>query len=209
MTKTWLPDYSDKIPTIKFIDPLGIFLTGKVDAEPVEYGFDDVVKQSGHSCPTIAGAYGLVYEAMSYLYEDGEIPVRGMIGVECPGSPEEGGMGPLSQAIGYLTGACAENGFQGLAGNFVRRGLLTFNGRDMSQSGFKFTRQDTKATVTLRYNSGLIPGDPNMGPLMQKALYGEATDDELREFGRLWQQRVAYVLVNEENRKSLFEKLPA
>lgn len=202
MQKNWLPDYIDQLPTLKFLDPLGALLTGTIDPAPVEYHFADVVKQSGHACPTIAGAYGLVLEAMADLYGDDEVPVRGQIAVVCPQSPTEGAMGPLSQAISYLTGAAAENGFQGLGGQHVRRGLLSFSGQ---QTPFLFSRLDNGRKTALAYHAERIPGDPQMGALMQKTLSGQASDEERARFGELWQQRVHYVLTH---REELFERIP-
>jgi len=203
MEQNWLPDYIDVLPTIELIDHLGAFLNGISDPEPVEYSFADVVKQSGHACPSIAGAYGIVYEALAALYPN-EIPVRGEIAVVCPESQDSGAMGPISQAITYLTGACADNGFHGLAGQFDRTGLLSFNGEEWG-APFKFTRTDTNKSVTVTYHSNRIPGDPIIGTLMQKALSGMASPQEKKAFGTMWQERVRYVLEKEENRKVLFE----
>jgi len=205
MGQNWLPDYLDVLPKLRFLDPLGAFLTGNAEPEAVEYSFQDVVKLSGHSCPTIAGAYGIVVEAMAALYDEQETPVRGQIQVECPETATSGAMGPLSQAITYLTGACAENGFYGLAGQFQRSGLLSFNQKTRDESPFIFTRTDTGKSVGVFYHAHKIPGDPKMGELMQKSLGGAATPEELKEFGRLWQERVRYVLEKAENRKELFE----
>ncbi len=204
MGQNWLPDFIEKLPTIKFIDRLGALLTGNSDPEPVEYHFKDVVKQSGHACPTIAGAYGIVYEAMESLYPNGEIPVRGEIRVDCPETQTSGSMGPLSQAISYLTGACAENGFNGLAGRFQRSGLLRFTG-EPSGTPFRFTRVDTNKSVEVYYHSNKIPGDPAMGMLMQKVISGSATVNEQKAFGMMFQNRVRYVLESKENRRELFE----
>ncbi len=204
MGQNWLPDNIERVPTIEFIDNLGALLTGNSDPSPVEYSFKDVIKQSGHACPTIAGAYGIVYEAMEVLYPNDEIPVRGEIRVECPESPTSGSMGPLSQAISYLTGACAENGFHGFAGRFQRSSLLTFSGKERG-APYTFTRIDNGKTVEVYYHSYKIPGDPAMGMLMQKALSGNASVAEFAAFGSLFQERVRYVLENKENRKQLFE----
>lgn len=204
MSTTWLPNFIDELPVLKFIDPLGAFLTGNLSPEPVEYTFKDVVKQSGHACPTIAGAYGLVLTAMKQLYPN-ETPVRGQISVRCPDTAESGSMGPLSQAISFLTGAAAENGFKGLAGRFVRRGLLSFSGENNPDPAFHFTRLDTNQRVSLVYRPELIPGDPSMGQLLQKILSDQASPEEEQRFGALWQERVRFALEKEENRKELFQ----
>ncbi len=205
MKSNWLPDYLESIPRLKFVDYLGALLTGTLDPGPVEYTFEDVIKQSGHACPTIAGAYGIVLEGMSVLYSAEEIPVRGGIKVVCPETPSTGAMGPLSQAISYLTGASGENGFHGLGGQHQRKGLLTFSGQPRKESPFVFTRLDTGKSVGVFYHAEKIPSNPQMGELMQKTLSGSATSVEAIEFGQMWQERVKFVLADESNRKKLFQ----
>ncbi|MDH5559493.1 MAG: FmdE family protein [Deltaproteobacteria bacterium] len=207
MKTDWLPEFSELVPKLRFIDPLGAFLTGNTDPQPVEYGFTDLVKLSGHSCPTIASAYGMVLEAMTALYTESETPVRGEIRVICPGQPTIGANGPLSQAIGFLTGAATENGFKGLAGKFKRQDLLEFNGDETHKAPFSFIRQDTGKKIQIRFHHDKIPASLQLGELMQKCLSNNASTLEVKEFGRLWQERVRFILVEDNNRKALFEIL--
>ncbi len=111
-------------PTITFYDPLGELL-GAGDGY-YEYSFDDAVKLAGHACPTVAGAFVMAMRAMEELYGE-QTPQRGDIRVEVSGSATTGSTGPFTQILTLLTGAAAENGFQGLNGKYVRQGLLGFN----------------------------------------------------------------------------------
>ncbi len=66
--------------------------------------FKDVVKLSGHSCPTVAGAYLMTIYSLKKLYEN-ELPVRGEIKVELRDSKSSGITGVLANVASFLTGA--------------------------------------------------------------------------------------------------------
>jgi hypothetical protein len=196
MQRDWLPDFLDQVPTLQLLDPLGALLTGNSDPAPVTYRFADVVKLSGHCCPTVAGAWAMLLTALPRLYGAGETPVRGAIAIEAPGCPEEGALGPFTQVLGYVTGACGDNGFHGLAGRFRRAGLLRFNGRGLPGDPFTFTRTDSGTQVALRYDPAELPDAPALGELLPLALHGAASPEQLAEFGRLWQGRVRALLTD-------------
>ncbi len=62
-------------------EPLG----GLLGSESISvFSFGDVVKLSGHSCPTVAGAYLMTLYALKALHSD-ELPIRGNIKVEMKG----------------------------------------------------------------------------------------------------------------------------
>ena len=176
-------------PSITFFDPLAELLGVGDGLFP--YCFDDVVKLSGHACPTVAGAFLMTVRAMRELYGD-ETPVRGGIRIGIPGAEDQGVNGPISQVICYLTGAAARNGFQGLGGQFSRRGLMGFDSEPAA--GFGFERLDTGARVGLRYDPSSIPPDPAMMPLMQLLLQGEGGPAGRRQFQDLWRGRVIRIL---------------
>ena len=50
------PAFFDQVPRIALRDPLSAFL-GAFAGGVVEYSCVDAVKLTGHSCPTVAGAY--------------------------------------------------------------------------------------------------------------------------------------------------------
>ena len=67
-------------------DPLAEFL-GAADGGRLEYSYADAVKLTGHSCPTVAGAWLAILRALAALYP-GETPERGAIRVELRGQLE-------------------------------------------------------------------------------------------------------------------------
>lgn len=50
------PEFFDTTPRIIVRDPLARF-PGAADGGVIEYGYADVVRLAGHSCPTVASAY--------------------------------------------------------------------------------------------------------------------------------------------------------
>jgi hypothetical protein len=178
-------------------DPLAEFLGALEPGAAFRYTYEDAVKLSGHSCPTVAGAYLMTAVALRALYPDG-VGVRGDLEVTMGGPPDDGGTGPMAQVIALLTGAAPQTGFGGLAGRFRRKDLLTF---DPGLGGrVRFRRVDTGAAVEVTYTAGAVPPAPEMSPLMVAALGGRATADEQRRFGELWQARVRDILDGEPAR---------
>jgi hypothetical protein len=60
------PEFFDAVPRLRMHDPLAQFL-GASDDGMIEYGYGDAVKLAGHSCPTVASAYGLTRLALRAL----------------------------------------------------------------------------------------------------------------------------------------------
>lgn len=176
-------------PSITLFDPLAQFL-GVGDGQ-LRYTFEDAVKLSGHACPTVAGAFLMAVRAMERLY-DNAVPLRGGVRVSMPGALDQGVNGPISQVFTLLTGAAADNGFHGLAGQFQRDGLLTF--RAESEEGYLFQRIDSEKIVRVDYDASAIAQDPAMGPLMQQTLQGVADPSTQQQFQALWRGRVIRIL---------------
>ena len=86
------------------------------------------------------------------------------------------------------------SGFKGLQGKFARHSLMSFN--SAIDASARFTRVDSAKSVDVTYNPSSIMPNPAMQSLMQKMMQGGATSDELKEFGRLWQDRVARIFEN-------------
>ena len=177
-------------PSITVFDPLAELL-GAGDGH-FSYTFSDVVRLSGHACPTVAGAFLMACHGLQALYGEA-VPERGGVRVSLPGKVDEGVNGPMSQVFTLLTGAAAENGFHGLAGAYGRDYLLTFL-PEMAGEGYLFQRIDRGDTVRVRYDASPIPADPAMGPLMQQVLQGDADDQERKAFQLLWRERVMRIL---------------
>ena len=183
-----------KAPVIELYDPLGDLL-GAGDGV-YRYSFDDAVKLAGHACPTVAGGFLLVLTALRHLYGN-ERPRRGAVRVTVQGAPDQGSTGPLTQVITLLTGAAAENGFQGLGGHHARQGLLRFAPAAASgPTRLTFERVDTGANVTLVYDPSPIPAGPAMGAHLTAILSGQDDEPTRQRFTQAWRDRVEAILAD-------------
>lgn len=186
------PKFYDEVEGIKVIDPLSNVL-GAFDSGEYEFNYLDVVKSAGHSCPTVAGAYIITLEALKALYPNARA-VRGAIKVKFKESLTDGVAGVIGNVVSQITGATDKSGFKGLNGKFARHSLMDFDSN--IESSARFTRVDNGQSVDVIYNPSSIMPNPAMQPLMQKMMQGVATPDELKEFGTLWQDRVARIFEN-------------
>ena len=193
------PHFYTQVPSIKLYDPLSEFL-GAFDKGQLSISYLDCVKLAGHSCPTVAGAYLMATKGLEALYGE-ELPQRGSIKVEMNASKTDGVTGVISTVIAFIAGASDAGGFKGIQGNFSRDNLITF---DVPMEGeVKLTRLDTEESVTLSYNPSSVLPDAMMQPLMGKSLKGLASDEERKQFGELWQQRVEKILLSTELHSSM------
>lgn len=194
------PQFFDAVPRVRVRDPLAGFL-GAVDDGIIEYRYLDAVRLAGHSCPTVAGAYGLTRLALGALY-GAALAERGAVQVSLGDVAAAGVAGVVASVVSLLTGACAETGFKGLAGRFERRGLLTFG---VEQAwDLRFTRRDNGASVDAAVKLHAVPADPQMIPLMQRCLAGAADEEEARLFRSLWQDRVRRILLEHGDDPEVF-----
>ena len=185
------PAFFAEIPGITLRDPLAELL-GAADGGLIEFAFADAVKLAGHSCPTVAGAWLMTVRAMRALYGD-EIPVRGQIAASMNEALGTGVAGVIASIATLLTGAAGEGGFKGLGGQYSRRNLLHFGVSGVA--GLAFTRLDTNLTVDCVLRLNFVPADPRMGQLLPAILQGNASSEEKRLFGQLWQDRVRRILI--------------
>ena len=186
------PAFFDKVQSIQLQDPLSGFL-GAFEEGKLQIEYIDCVKLAGHSCPTVAGAYLMALKGLEALYED-QLPQRGSIHVSMNASEADGVTGVICNVISFIAGAGGTGGFKGLNGKLSRNDLVSYN---VAMEGeVKLTRTDTSQSVTLSYNPSMIGADPMMQPLMGKAMQGLASDEEKKEFGRLWQARVEKILLS-------------
>ena len=186
------PEFFDTIETIKLKDELSAFL-GSLENGIVEFSYLDIVKTSGHSCPTVAGAYLITLTGLKELYKD-EIPKRGEIFASFKEDVTKNTTGVISNVISQITGATENSGFKGLNGKFQRYDLMKFN--DHIKSSVKFRRIDTNKTVEIVYDPSVITQNPRTPILMKKILNETATDNEKNEFKILWQERVKNIFDN-------------
>ena len=187
-----LPDIFQAAPRIALRDPLSDFL-GAAEDGVLDYGYADVVKLAGHSCPTVAGAYLICLRALRHLY-DGALPVRGDVAVFLRESADEGTAGVMASVATLLTGATRETGFKGIGGRFDRRNLLTF-GEDI-QGVMAFRRRDSGAGVQAFLDTSAVPADPATGALLHRQLADAADAKDAARFRALWQDRVGRMLVD-------------
>jgi len=186
------PDFFDEVPAISLHEPLGSFLGAFTDDE-MQISYLDCVKLAGHSCPTVASAYLMAQYGLQRLYPD-TLPRRSEISVEMSAPKEEGVTGVIANTISYIVGAGDEGGFKGMGGVFSRNNLLSF--ANPIKGTVKLTRKDTGTSVTLSCDTKSVPGSPEMMPLMQKALQGNASEEEKTDFQALWQSRVKAMLLD-------------
>lgn len=186
------PEFFNTIETIKLQDPLSNLL-GTFENGQVEFSYLDIVKSAGHSCPTVSGAYIMAMVGLKELYQD-ETPVRGEIFVAFKENDLDGVAGVIANVLTQITGATESLGFKGLNGNFARHDLMKFNA-DITSS-IKLQRLDTGKSVELIYNPSQIAQDPQTPQLMQKIMQNQATQEEMKLFGQLWQKRVEAIFQN-------------
>ena len=191
------PEFFARVPAVTLRDPLAELL-GAAEGGLIEYRFADAVKLTGHSCPTVAGAWLMTVRALRALYGD-EIPERGNIAVTLRESLDSGVAGVIGSVAGLLTGAAGAGGFKGLGGRHSRRNLLQFGVAGNGNGSVAFARRDTNAAVDCTLRLEMVPTDPRLGSLLGVILNGTANTDDTRQFRNLWQERVARLLIDHAN----------
>ncbi len=186
------PKFFDDVTAIEVVDPIAAVL-GAFENGEYEINYVDVVKSAGHSCPTVAGAYLITSEAMKVLYPNERV-IRGDVDVAFKEELEDGVAGVIGNVVSHITGATDKSGFKGLGGKFARHSLMHFDA-DINSSA-RFTRVSSGKSVDVNYNPNSVPADPQMMPLMQKILSSQASVDEKKLFGELWQERVKRIFEN-------------
>lgn len=202
-----LPDFFDQAPTLTVRDPLSEFL-GAAEGGMLRYGYADAVRLAGHSCPTVAGAYLMTLHGLRALYGDA-LPVRGEVAAFMHDARDSGTTGVTASVVQLLTGAAPETGFHGIGptGRFARNELLHF-GRSDVPGVFGLQRTDTGAAVALQLNAALVPWNEEMPRVLPYAIAGRASEEQLRRFGQLWQQRVRAMLVDFADDAQLVQVTP-
>ena len=187
-----LPSFYAKVPPLVVRDGLADFL-GAADDGLLEYNYADVVRVAGHSCPTVAGAWLMACAALRNLYPDGPAE-RGEIEVTMSAGEDEGTTGVIAQVFTLLTGAAANNGFQGIGGRFRRYGLLHY-GQSQPSAIARFSRRDTGAAVEVSMDMSPVPAAPTMRSLMMRAMSPDASAEDRAAFASVWRERVERILL--------------
>lgn len=192
-TNEGFPEFFRQAPELVVRDPLAAFL-GAARNGVMTYRYADAVRLAGHSCPTVAAAYLMTVKGLQALYGT-EMPERGGVEVTVAGSRDAGTAGVTASVATLLTGAAPETGFGGIgpAHRFARRDLLSFGNPPAAK--LLLRRRDNGMSVRVAANEQAVPFAPEMQTLLPKAVSGAATDAELAEFARLWQNRVYAMLV--------------
>lgn len=196
-----LPEFFSQVPSITLYDPLAELL-GAAEGGLIDYYFADAVKLAGHACPTVAGAWLATVHGLRALYGDAT-PVRGEISVTLPETIDDGVAGVIASIATLLTGAAGAGGFKGLGGRYGRRNLLAFGVAGVA--GVRLTRRDTGASVDSIVRLQAVGGDPRMGELLPQILHGMASQESIKLFGELWQDRVRRILTEHDNGQELVE----
>ena len=193
------PKFFDEVTGITTFDPLALTL-GTVKDGIIKFRYTQIVKSTGHSCPTVAGAYLMTAKALDALYPESPA-VRGDIKVEFKEDLEDGVAGVIANVISNITGATEKSGFKGLNGKFARHSLISFNSNINSSA--RFTRTDTNKSVDVYYNPSVVPPLPKMQELMPLVMTQNANEEQIKEFGELWQERVKRILIDNFNNKEM------
>jgi len=194
-------EFFDSAEPIKIKDPLAVVLGAMDKGEVFIFTYADAVKFAGHSCPAVAGAYKSTQLALKALYGE-EAPVRGNIKVTFKGSVEYKVNGPICQVVTLITGASAESGFKGLGtvGKYGRYNLMTFNKELLpdpkATCAMIFQRVDSGKKIEVTYSVESVLVNERIEKLMSLVISGKASEEESKEFGNLWQERVKTILLS-------------
>lgn len=199
-----LPAFFARVPRLRVHDPLAEML-GSAEGGIFEYGYDDAVRLAGHSCPVVASAYWLTFLALERLYP-GSLPQRGGVRVEFQEAARSGSIGVIGCVVQMLTGAAGSTGFKGLGGRFSRAGLQRF--APEIPLAMRFTRIDNGEAVDAAVELSLLPQPTGLGELLQRCTTRQASPQDVRELGRVWQQRVQQLLCDHGRDPSVFVLRP-
>lgn len=195
-----LAAFFDRVPKLRVRDPLAELL-GCAEGGVLEYTYADAVRIAGHSCPTVATAYWLTWRALHELYPD-YLPVRGGVKVDLREGARSGSTGVVATVIQMLTGAAGSSGFKGIAGRFSRAGLQ----RHAPQIPLmlRYTRLDNGMAMDAAADVSLVPSCAELADLLARFERGQADDESLVKLGRLWQERVATLLLDRAWDRAVF-----
>ena len=185
------PAFFDAVPSIVVVDALAETL-GAAAGGVIEYRYLDAVKLTGHSCPTVAGAYLMTRAALARLYPE-TLPRRGEVRVELRQALDDGVAGVIASVAGLVTGAANAGGFKGLGGRYARQGLLRF-GVPMDGE-IRYTRLDSGQAVELVHRPQAVPRPATLVATMQQALQPGADAAARQAFADDWQGWVRTILV--------------
>lgn len=189
------PEFFDTIPTLTLRDPLAELL-GSATGGLITYSYKEIVKLTGHSCPTVAGAWLMTCGALQRLYPD-QVPERGNIAVMLSRPATEGVIGVIASVASFITGATTDTGFKGLRGRFNRCNLLHFEQPVDGDLGFQ--RVDTGARVTASFDASVVPPPSDLMAQLLVATGASPTVAQQAAFASSWQDRVKRIFENADH----------
>lgn len=136
-----------RVLKISIFEPFSDFLQGDLDEKHFEVSLLDVVRFAGHACPSMVGAFLITQKAISELFPESGVCIRGDVMIDVPRNATQGPTGPMANVFSYITGAWAETGFGGMGDRFCRRNLLRFNSPMAPEGGYRFTRLSTGVSI--------------------------------------------------------------
>lgn len=181
------PAYYDAVPSITMTDPLAETL-GSAEGGTLQYRYLDAVKLTGHSCPTVAGAWRMTRDALARLYPQGT-PRRGEIRVELREQLDDGVAGVIASVVSLVTGAANAGGFKGFAGRHGRKDLLAF-GVPM-RGDIRLTRLDNGQSVEFTRRGFPVPRSAELTQRLRAAVAPDASGEARRAFAQAWSDWVA------------------
>jgi hypothetical protein len=101
-----------------------------------------------------------------------------------------------------LTGAAGSSGFKGISGRFSRAGLQRHAPQIPLMA--RFTRLDNGMAVDVAADISLVPASAELCALLARFEHGPVGDRSLAELGRLWQERVATLLLERATDPAVF-----
>ncbi len=188
------PAFFDEVPQLRLYDPLAHEL-GSFEDGYISFSYLDIVKSTGHSCPTVAGAYLMVQAALEALY-DTKIPQRGNFSVAFRESQDKGANGVIASIFSQITGVAGKGGFAGIGKRFSRRNLIAYD-RDIPLS-VRVIRMDNNKSVDIAYNPSAIETMPALNHLLKKLSVDALGEEDGKFFRELWQNRVKEILQNKQ-----------
>lgn len=199
-------DFFYAIEPIRMRDPLATLLGAMAQEEhdTIEYRFPDVVKMSGHACPTIGSSFVACKHAIHTLYPD-RIGERGGMTIEVHGERDDGVFGVIGQVFQFITGASPETGFKGIAGVHRRNNLLCYGNRaDSVDHVFDFERVDTKTKCRVTLIFSELPTlseneEARIDELISKVIWQAANAQDRKQFRDLWMRKVEMIAREERN----------
>lgn len=136
---------------IKIFEPFAHFLKGSESEYEFEITLLDIVRFSGHACPSVIGAFYISREVIKEFYPDDHKLVRGDIKIYHKNKLRDAAVGPISNVFGYIFGAWAVSGFRGLQGYYNRDELQIFESSLAHSCHYVFEHLPTQRKIGINY----------------------------------------------------------